>query len=336
MRFSIILLACLLILPGIVLSQEVVVTGFPIGVGRSVESDFFKPYHDDLKMIADTLRKYPLAKAVITGGADGEVYRTDDNTKNPALALGRAHALRNYISTQFQINPDQFVINSEEVTKKGPNGRYASIRISQESINLAIILARLQVLENNNSMDDALARIDALEKKPPIEKHFTEVRDTTRTFSDRFGLQVSAGFTTSPFGGMPLLAGAVTWERNLFLEAFVGHTFWTNDFTFKTLSLDVKKRMIGGQVVAYPLHNKRIGFLGGWVRVEEISSQYYEYVKMSEGLLLGMKYTIFDNITLSASYNPSKHNLISEQFAQSKNGQFMFSVTFSEIFGGAK
>ncbi len=337
MRRFLLITFCMLLLPGILLSQEVIVSGFPIGVGRSIENDFFTPYHDALQQIADTLKKYPLAEAIITGGADGEVYRTDDNTKNPALAVGRAHALRNYMTTQFNLNPVQIAINSEEVTMKSPKGRYASVRISQESIDLAMLVARLRALEANTSFGDMLARLEALENQPPVEKHFTQmVPDTTKAFSDKFGIIVSTGLSTSPFGGMPVVAGGVTWERNLFIEVIGGHTLWTTKFDFNDLTLKTQKRLLGGQISYYPFENKNFGLLAGWMRVEEIADEYYEFVKLSEGPMFGARLNLARSLSITASYNPAKHREISNEFSSNKDGQFLFSLTFFEIFGGGQ
>ena len=86
-------IGCLVLLTGVAAPQEVVIKDFPLGVAGSIGQDIFKPHHDDLKAIADTLNKYPLLRALITGGADGFRYRQANVAKNPALALGRAHAL---------------------------------------------------------------------------------------------------------------------------------------------------------------------------------------------------------------------------------------------------
>ncbi len=242
------------------------------------------------------------------------------------------------MTTEFQINPIQIVINSEEVTEKSPHGRYASVRISQESIELAMLVARLRALEKNTSFGDILTRLEALESQPPVEKHFTEVQipDTTKSFSDKFGIQVSTGISSSPFGGMPIVAGGVTWETNLFLEVTAGHTLWTTTFPFNDLKLKTQKRLLGGQLTYYPFENKNIGLLGGWLRVEEIANDYYEFVKLSEGPMFGVRVTPLQSISLTASYNPAKHKLITEELSTTKNGQFVLSLTFFEIFGGGQ
>jgi len=154
-RFILLVAGCLALLPGVTWSQEVVVSGFPIGVGGSVSRDFFRPYYPELQAMADTLRKYPLVRAVITGGADGEHYRQNHDAKNPALALGRAHALRNLLIYEFN------VIRSEDVKTKGARYRYASVHIARE-------------------VSDLDARLDTVENRPPVEKHIIEVKEISR------------------------------------------------------------------------------------------------------------------------------------------------------------
>ncbi len=332
MKFKIILLVCLLQLPCIVSSQEVVISGFPTGVGRSVDADFFKPYQKDLQIIADSLHKYPLAVAIITGGADGQTFKDGDDSKNPSLALGRAHTLRSFLTTQFQINPLQIIISSEEVSSKGADGRYASVYISHDSREIIRLGDRLATIEAQPSTGDLLTRIQALEEQPPVEKHFTEVT----SFSEKFGLQVSAGFSSSPFGGIPIVGGAVTWDRTLFFELNAGHTFWKNDFSQANLDLRTNKCLIGGQILFFPFKNKQIGLLGGWVRIEEISNQYHEYVKMSEGALLGARFIPFKHFSLTAAYNPSTHKIVSNRKSIYKNDQFNLSINYYDLLGGGR
>ncbi len=332
MKCKIILLVCLLLLPSMVFSQEVVISGFPTGVGRSVDADFFKPYQKDLQIIADSLHKYPLAVAIITGGADGQTFKDGDDSKNPSLALGRAHTLRNFLITKFNINRLQIIISSEEVSSKGADGRFASVYISHDSKEIIRLGDRLSAIEAQPSTGDLLTRIQALEELPPVEKHFTEVNN----FSEKFGLQVSAGFSSSPFGGIPIVGGAVTWDKTLFFELNVGHTLWKNDFTHADLDLRTNRRLIGGQILLFPFENKQIGLLGGWIRIEEISNQYHEYVKMSEGVVLGARFIPFENISLTAAYNPSKHKLISDEQSIFKNDQFSISLNYYKILGGGE
>ena len=150
MKLILSLLVLSLLLPLALSAQEVVVDGFPYGVGNSIDKDFFKPYYDDLKALVDTLNKYPLTKAVITGRADGKPYADENDAKNPALALGRAHTLRNFLVDNFDIDTTRLFIQSSDVYDLGNPYRYASVRIAWD----------LHYLN---------AKIDEVAARPPVE-----------------------------------------------------------------------------------------------------------------------------------------------------------------------
>lgn len=316
-RYIILVIGCLGLLSGIALSQEVVIKDFPLGVGGSVDMDLFKPYYPELQAIADTLHKYPLARAVITGGADGEQYRQNNDAKNPGLALGRAHVLRDLLIDEFKVDPAQIVIQSDDSRLKGGQYRYAGIRIAREMSELA-------------------SRLDALENRPPVEKHFTEVKEIGGGLEENLGLQLGLGISSSPFGGIPIAAGALSWKRFLYVEGIVGHTFWNNSFQFEENGLDTKRRLIGGNVIFYPSERLPIGIVGGWIRIEEISQEYYEYVKLSEGPVLGLRVIPFDFLSVTGAYNPAKQRSAGENRSRSENDQFLLYVTAHLAFGGAK
>lgn len=323
-KYIIMVIGCLILLTGVALPQEVVIPDFPIGVGGSVNQDIFKPYHNDLKAIADTLKKYPLARAIITGGADGVQYRQSNDAKNPSLALGRAHALFSYMLAQFKVDSSQIAIRTEDVKMKGPQYRYAGVHIAWE------------ISELDNHLAGLRARLDTLYQRPPVEKHFTEVREIPNVLKENLGLQVSAGLSTSPFGGMPVIAGALTWKRSIFLEGMVGHTFWNNTFEFQTADLETKRRMIGGHIVFYPYENIPVGVVGGWLRVEEVSQDYYEYVRLSEGPVFGLRASPLEFISITGAYNPSRHRVAGELKSKAENDQFLLYITAHLGFGGAK
>ncbi len=298
-------------------SQELVISDFPLGVGGSVNPELFKPYYADLKAISDTLHHYPLARAIITGGADGEKYREAHDAKNPGLAVGRAHILRNLLITEFKVDSTQIVIQSNDEKAVGPKKRFASIRIDRT-------LAGLE------------ARIDTLENRPPVERHFTEVKEVKTDFMESFGLQLGAGASTSPFGGMPIVAGAVTWKKVIYVEAMVGHTLWKNSFQFAGSDLATRRRMAGVSLIVYPFHKYRLGIVGGWARIEEISQLYYKYVQMSEGPLLGLRLTPFEFLSITGSFNPSRHRLAGDIFSIPESDQFLISIMVHKLFGGEK
>ena len=298
-------------------SQEVTVENFPIGVGSSINSSFFDSYHSQLQTVADTLRKYPLALAIVTGGADGVRYRQNNDAKNPGLAVGRAHALRNLLINEFGVDSAQIVIQSSDVKGKGAHYRYAGVRIAWE-------LARLE------------ARLDTLAERPPVEKNVTEVTQITQSLKENMGLRLGAGVASSPFGGIPILTGAVTWKRVIFVEGIVGYTFWRSKFKYISMDLDTRRRIAGGQLIVYPLSEVPVGVVGGWVRIEEISQRFYEFVKMSEGPIIGLQAAPFRFICITGVYNPSKHSLAGLDRSKLKNRQFLVYATINAVFGGGK
>lgn len=314
-RYLFLIIGCLGLLAGSIYPQEVVIADFPVGVGGSIGPEFFKPHHDKLQALADTLGKYPMAQAIITGGADGLEFRENHDAHNPALALGRAHLLRGYLIEEFKIDSTRLFVQSEEVKEIGPDYRYVSIRIDR-------------------GLADIDTRLAAMEHQPPVERHFTEVKEVSRELSEALGLQLSLGVSSSPFGGIPIATGAVTWKRVLYIEGLVGHTFWNNSFRFQNVDLDTKRRMIGGYMIYYPWENLPVGLLGGWMRVEEISQDYYEYVRLSDGPMLGIRVAPLKFLLVTGSYNPSRHRISSESKSDAKNGQFSISAAAYIIFGG--
>lgn len=317
MKFLILLIGCLSLFIGLVVPQEVIITDFPVGVGGSIGADFFKPYYEGLKALSDTLHRYPLIRAIITGGADGIQYGENNDAHNPALALGRAHLLRDYLLNEFKIDSTQLVIQSEDVKQIGPYYRYVAVRVDWE-------LAKL---------DDRLA---AVENRPPVEKHFTEVKEITNGIAENLGLQFSLGISTSPFGGIPSAASAISWKQFLYVEGIVGHTFWNNSFRYQSVDLDTKRRLIGGYVIFFPRENLPVGILGGWIRIEEISQEYYEYVRLSDGPMLGLRVLPFEFLSITGAYNPSRHRTAGINKSEPKNGQFMLSAAAHIAFGGKK
>ena len=122
------ILLILLFLPLAGNTQEVVVSGFPVGTAGSIDDSFFEPYFTQLQMVADTLKQYPLLHAIVMGSADGETYRANNDAQNPGLALGRAHALRAILISKFGVDSTQLVVQTEEAAAKGAEYRYASVR----------------------------------------------------------------------------------------------------------------------------------------------------------------------------------------------------------------
>jgi hypothetical protein len=317
-RVLLLIAGCLAGIVGSVWSQEVVITGFPVGVGGSIEPQFFRTYYPELQTVADTLRHNPAARAIVTGGADGIEYHESHDAKNPGLALGRAHVLRNLLVVEFGVDSTQLVIETLESPIVGGAYRYVGVLIVSAPTS------------------DIDARLDALENRPPVEKHFTEMREVPSGFIENLGLQVSAGLTSSPFGALPMAAGAVTWKRVFFVEAVFGYTVWDGTYRFMSVDLETRRRLAGFLAAYYPKQELPVGVIAGWVRAEEISQRYYDFVRMSEGPMFGLRATPLDYLSVTVAYNPSKHRVAGETLSQSKNNQFLISIIVHKTFGGGK
>ena len=298
-------------------SQEVIITDFPLGVGSDIKADFFEPYFSQLRSLADTLEQYPYSIAIITGGADGIRYRRNHNAQNPGLAIGRAQALRNLLVSEFGIDPGRIVIQANYADDKGGPFRYAAVRVTRE-------------------LSDLEKRIDLLEKRPPVENRVTEVKEIYKSISDNMGLQVGLGLSSSPFGGVPIATGAITWKRFIYLEGIVGHTIWNNSFTIQNDDLSTRRRLAGGLATVYPLPKVPVGVVGGWIRVEEIASRYNSYVRMSEGPVIGLRISPHEFVSITAVQNTAKQNTIGDLKSRLKNGQFIIFADIHFLFGGGK
>ena len=316
-----------MIISGNIFSQEIVITDFPVGVGNSISKDFFQPYLEQLRQFSKTLKQDPQLFAIITGSADGKLYRENHDLKNSAIALSRAHALKNFMINQFSVESSKLIISTEETKTKGALNRFASIRIISDISGI-----KQKINDEFGNLD---ARLTTVENQPPIEKHFTEIKSAPPP-PDYFGLRLSAGFTSSPFGGIPVVVAAVRWKDKIYFEASFGHTFWNNSFMFEGDDLDTKRRLFGGLISYYPIEDLPIGVVGGWLRIEEVSQKYYEFVKLSEGPMIGVEAIPFDFLTASVIYNPTKHRLAGLFESKSENDQFLISLKIFKLFGGLR
>ena len=304
-------------------SQEVIMPDFPLGVAGSIESGFFEPYKAQLQAVADTLRAYPKARAIILGGADGEQFRDNHDALNPGLALGRALLLRNILVNDLKVDSAQIVILAEDSRIFGPEHRFASVRVDR-------------------ALSDIDNRLTMLENRPPVERIVTEIHDAPRDsiirteVVENLGLQFGVGLTSSPYGILPAGSFSVNWKRRFHLEAIVGHSFWNNDYNFNGTILKSKRRVIGGHFIVYPDPDIPVGIVGGWIRTEEIAQRFYEYVGLSEGLVLGLRAEPLDFLQITGTYNPSKHRVAGIATSDLKEGQFMLTVMAFKAFGGGK
>jgi hypothetical protein len=298
-------------------AQEVMISGFPPGVGGDIDPGFLEPYYSQLSALADTLEKYPLSVAVVTGSADGLRYLKNNDAKNPGLAAGRAMMLRNLLVNKFGIDSTRILVQSIYAAEKGGQHRYAAVRVARE-------------------LADLESRVDLLESRPSVEKHITEVREIFHEKIENMGIQLSAGISSSPFGGIPIAAGAITWKRFIFIEGIFGHTLWNDTYRIEDDNLNTRRRMTGGLISIYPLPDIPVGAVGGWLRVEEISQRYNEYVKMSEGPAIGFRIVPHKFVSITAVQNTAKHNIAGVARSRLKDNQFLFFVTVNLLFGGGK
>ena len=314
---KLLLIVLITLLATTVCSQEVILTDFPAGVAGDVDQGLFDSYKSDLQVIADTLTRYPKALAIVTGGADGLRFHRYNDALNPGIALGRAHALRNYLISEMGIDSTQILVQSADYKVSGGQKRYASVRVSMKWLN-------------DDTPTVVAASVGTAAVLPP---------ETTFVRSDlleHMGLQLGAGLSTSPFGLIPVISGAVTWKRQVYVEAILGYTIWEDEYFFSGTNLNTKNRMSGALISVFPLEDLPVGVVGGWVRIEEISNSYYKYVRLSEGPILGLRATPFENLSVTGVYNPSKERDSGSTLSIYDSDQFMLYATLHVTFGGAK
>lgn len=303
-------------------AQETVITGFPLGVGETVGPEFFEPYHPQLQALADALAADPRARVILVGRADGTRYSSDHDAKNPGLSVGRAHALRNVLVFVFNVDSTQILIQSSDVPVRGDQYRSVSARIEKPAEPPAPVVA--------------MAPLPEAEIPVPSESAPISVTENTNYFSDQMSLRLSGGVSSSPYGALPVVAGAVIWKRTVALEVVLGHTFWSDTYQFQGANLSTWQRMVSGRITAFPWHDKPVGLVAGWARIEEIAQSYYEYVKLSEGPVLGMVLTPFRHLSFTGLYNPARHRVEGYDISSAKNGQFLLGVSLFTDLGGVR
>lgn len=323
-RLTHILIIAALVLGVSARAQEVVIDRFPIGVGGSADRSLFEPYLPQLRQIAAAMTADPLAMAVVTGGADGERYGANTDALNPGLALGRAMALRRILIDELAVDSTRITLRLENVDAIGPQFRYASVRLSY-------LLSDLDA-----RIDSAMTRLAAVEGREPVIQQITQIVDSGTTFVDNFTLRLGGGLTTSPLGGMPVAFGGLLWKRTVGLEAVVGHTLWNSEYQYDGENLDTKERMAGALISFYPFKRLPVAALGGWLRYEEMSLKYYEYVRMSEGPMIGLRAHPLEFLAVTALWNPAKHRAAGIALSDTKNGQLVVSLTAFIDLGGSR
>lgn len=321
MKITVLVVAILTALASLAGAQEVVVGGFPLGVGSSVDPGFWDPHAGALNEVADALKKHPEARAVIVGRADGTRYRNGNDAKNPGLSLGRAHALRNVLVNRFGVDSSQLLIQTSDVAIPGGDYRSVSVRVEMPPPDKDVQVSAPLVVQQT--------------ELPPGPAPVTQVNETNY-YDDQMTIRLGIGASSSPFGGLPTVTGAVIWRHTLALNVLLGHTFWNDTYQFQGQNLETWQRMVGGALTWYPWQNKPVGLVGGWVRVEEIAQGYYEYVRLSEGPVVGATVTPIKHVALSALYNPSRQRVEGTDFSSGKHGQFLLGISLFKDFGGKR
>lgn len=322
MRITVLVVALLAALAAVAGAQEVVISGFPLGVGSSIDPGFWEPHTSALTEVADALKQHPEARAVIVGRADGTRYRDGNDAKNPGLSLGRAHALRNVLVDRFGVDSTRLFIQTSDVAIPGADYRSVSVRVEMAE-EPPVVLA------------SAPPPAPVVVQSEPVAQPVNQYNESNY-FYDRMSLRLGVGASTSPFGGLPIVTGSVIWDRKLALNVVLGHTFWNDSYSFQGQSLETWNRMVGLGITYYPWQNKPVGFVGGWVRVEEIAQSYYEYVRLSEGPALGVSVAPWKHVAITGLYNPSRQRVEGTDFSAGKHGQFLLGISLFTDFGGGR
>jgi hypothetical protein len=82
---------------------------------------------------------------------------------------------------EFSIDSSRIYIRTEDVAEKGPQYRYASVRVVRV---LADVDERVNVLKQH---------VDTLLLRPALEKHFTEIREVPTPPKENLGVQFGLG-----------------------------------------------------------------------------------------------------------------------------------------------
>ena len=209
-------------------AQELVITGFPLGVGATVGEEFFEPHYAQLQSFADVLQAEPSSRVIIVGQADGARYTKDNDAKNPGLSLGRAHALRNVLVSTFQVDPTQIFIQSSDVPVRGHEYRAVGLRIERAQVETEATVIPVVV---------------PAEVEKPVA-----IVENTNYFYDQMTLRLGAGVSSGPYGALPMVSGAIIWGRKVSLEFVLGHTFWNQSYEFQGANLETWQRMVGVRV----------------------------------------------------------------------------------------
>lgn len=333
---SLMVVGCLVLMASSLAAQEVMIPNFPLGVSNSVDHSFFEPYMAELQKLVDTLNKYPDAVAIVTGSADGNMYPTNHDAMNPGLSLGRAHMLRNLLIYEMGVDSSRMTIETKDIAMKGGEYRFASLRVIKEPPKPEPAPS-FALLDDLNALQGRVAELEAeLAKEPPVIVQY----DTIQAEPGDWTVFLGGGLSSSPFGLIPMINGAISYKHKVYVEVVFGHTFWDDDFNWITtdtaIELTTKRRMSGAYVAYYPKDSLPVGVVGGWLRFEEMSQFYYEYVRLSEGIALGVQARPWDFLSVTAFWNPSKQRTSPLSESAWKGDNFIINAAFQIELGGVR
>ncbi len=312
-------------------ADDILIPGFPLGVGRSVDASIFEPYLPALQAVADTLKENRNAYAIVSGSADGNRFSAQHDAKNPTLALGRAHALRDLMVTRFEVNPRQLVVQTVEPEGKGDSLRSAGIRVVFEEDPIDIRIASLeQWIEQHINEHPSLVP-QPMEPLPPettivIERSSSPLAD--------FGVKLGIGASTTPFGSLPVATGGVTWKRIVFVEAQFGHSIWLDGFELRGVTFSTRQRLASAYLAVYPWETIPVGFVGGWKRAETMDWDSFRYLRISEGPMIGVRVEPLHWLSITGTYTPAKQRTATFASSENEFGQLALSISVIQIWGG--
>ncbi|OGC94740.1 MAG: hypothetical protein A2W25_16135 [candidate division Zixibacteria bacterium RBG_16_53_22] len=308
-------LLILLVAIGAVEAQEVIIRGFPLGAGESVDRQFFKPYLPQLEALAESLNVDPLAEIVVRGSRDAVRYRAGHDAKNAGLSVGRADLVEKILVQRLNADSNRISIETMKEDEEGQEFRYVSVRVVHRFGGLS---ARLDSLQK---------QLDSLRNRPLGQQ------PGAHPLVSDLVIEMTAGLSTTPFGVVPTGTGAFVYKRWLYIQGIVGHTWWDSRSSFAGRRLYTWHRLAGAMITVYPRFSGPVGLSAGWLRHEDISQAYYRYVRMTEGPVLGARVSPYPRVLIGAYYHPLK-KVYGTDRANIRWNQFLVSLSYQLIGGG--
>ena len=271
-------------------SQEVVITGFPIGKGMEVlRTDFLKPYYPIFQNIADTLETDPSAEVEIVAMSDGNEYREYNDPLNAALAFSRVNAIIAVLVDKFHIDLNRVTrIKARQVEKRGPQYRLAAVRIVRKERGVSEIEKEIEILSD---------RIDSIVNCPPSP---TFIRPVANYFlENKTGWGIGFGVSTAEIGtnngdritqgvGVPIIKALLCYDKTIYLSAEAGHSLIGRTRAVNGRNEKTYSQLIGVHLVIYPCKKSPIGFVVGGIQHENITKKAEKTLRFSRGAEAGI------------------------------------------------